>query len=316
MPSDLEVEEHLRQQQQQERAQRPGVPLSVVGKAGHGAACHAACARCASCAPPLLPLFQDLVLHHHALDEEMVRASPEARCGRARQPGRARAVVAPTTAPCCLHAHTPARPRARAHRSFILGHLTHLHLDRLRLCGPLPAPVLQHMPCLTHVYLQHNQLCGMGGLAALPALRFAALSHNVIQEVRRGRGAEARAVQRRAVPCSGAPGAATHLQLAGSAAWPPWQRACVHAGIEPALATSAAVLLCCCCRCRWRACVACSPSCSSTCRTTCCAAWTRSSCHPQCASSRQACALHARAHPLPRTARASVCTLHARRRGQ
>ena len=76
-----------------------------------------------------------------------------------------------------------ADPRCVYCRQQALSSLTHLHLDRLHLCGPVPAQVMTCMPALTHVYLQHNKLTSLAGLAALPALRFAALSHNCICEV-------------------------------------------------------------------------------------------------------------------------------------
>ena len=68
-------------------------------------------------------------------------------------------------------------------REGFLSRLVNLRLDRLQLCEA-PSHVLVNLPSVTHLYLQHNRLTSIEGVASMPSLKFLAASHNRIQEVR------------------------------------------------------------------------------------------------------------------------------------
>ncbi|KAG1653809.1 hypothetical protein FOA52_007855 [Chlamydomonas sp. UWO 241] len=77
----------------------------------------------------------------------------------------------------CLDDSPPPPGPSPARASFLLS-LSILRLDRLRLSSA-PGHVLGGcLPNVTHVYLQHNRLKSLDGLASLPRLKFLSASHN------------------------------------------------------------------------------------------------------------------------------------------
>eukprot|EP00192_Tetraselmis_astigmatica_P004592 CAMPEP_0117667306 /NCGR_PEP_ID=MMETSP0804-20121206/10883_1 /TAXON_ID=1074897 /ORGANISM="Tetraselmis astigmatica, Strain CCMP880" /LENGTH=479 /DNA_ID=CAMNT_0005474997 /DNA_START=312 /DNA_END=1749 /DNA_ORIENTATION=- len=63
-----------------------------------------------------------------------------------------------------------------------LERITHLRLDRQRISRVQPG-VLEGLPRLTNLYLQHNRLTAIPELSRVSTLRFLVLSHNQIQQV-------------------------------------------------------------------------------------------------------------------------------------
>ena len=96
--------------------------------------------------PSQPPFMQDLIVSLHQIDEE------------------------------------PLPPGPSPSREAFLASLTHLRLDRLCI-SDTPSSILLSLPRITHVYLHHNRLTDIQGLASLPNLKFLTLAHNWIQIV-------------------------------------------------------------------------------------------------------------------------------------